>query len=597
MALGLFAFSLPLQLNSQVVVPDSSQLHERARKAQREFEFFHRDHLPHTAYLPQGRCDEYVGRLCLTGSDLSWNPSPEASTIVEAREVLLAKLAEVNETLPGDHWVFGQRIRYMGDMGRWEEAMAIAEECQHPRPWWCQALQGYVLHRAGKVVESLEAFSMALQGMTPERAEDWMDPGPLLDYPADRWMANPEGVSSSAALNWFWAMADPLFLTPGNEGLSEHYARRFAPALYQKTSITMGLPWGRAFEELLLRYGFVAGWERTPGPPGEAGLATVVQHRHPESRGHLPPFEALRHPAGLQEGDWVPQDEHPRNASAPIHAPLLALGQGQVTVLRRGGDLLILAAYGIPEDTVFTRRRGLPTESGSGQGRAGGDTVSRRRPLGEPLAQHDSRDTLAGLFILPTVGDPVPLSVIGRGGTGVLQLTAPPGSYLLSLEQWSPSERWGARIRLGIESEAIPPDVPHLSDLLLLAPSETPPAHLGEAIPLFLSSSRIPSGGRFTVAWEVNGLGGRAEPMTFRLSLEKGEGNFFHRTLESIGLFRKDPPLNISWKEEETSGWGHVFRAVEIELPPLKAGRYQLRLEMSLPNRSPVVASRPLFVF
>ena len=107
MALGLFAFSLPLQLNSQVVVPDSSQLHERARKAQRDFEFFHRDHLPHTAYLPQGRCDEYVGRLCLTGNDLTWNPSPEASTIVEAREVLLAELAEVNETLPGEHWVRG----------------------------------------------------------------------------------------------------------------------------------------------------------------------------------------------------------------------------------------------------------------------------------------------------------------------------------------------------------------------------------------------------------------------------------------------------------------------------------------------------------
>ena len=53
-------------------------------------------------------------------------------------------------------------------------------------------------------------------------------------------------------------------------------------------------------------------WERTwPGMQETAG-GSVVEHHHPESRGLLPPLEALEDPGGLPRGVWFPEDDRPR---------------------------------------------------------------------------------------------------------------------------------------------------------------------------------------------------------------------------------------------------------------------------------------------
>ncbi|MCJ7629360.1 MAG: hypothetical protein MUO50_13355, partial [Longimicrobiales bacterium] len=519
---SLLAVAGPLR--GQQFPPDSSELRQRARRAQEEFEATHRKLLPEGVGRWNDRCDEYVGRLCLTESDLQWEPAEEDVRVVSARASLLDALEFVGKQIPGDAWVLGQRIRYLGDTGRWEEAQELALGCRQQEGWWCKALNGYVLHRSGRVVEALDAFSLALAAMEPERAGKWTDPYPLLEYPGGGWLRNPGELSPDEAASRFWALADPLYLTPGNERLSEHYSRHFAPSLYDGSAHTMGLPWGRAFEQILLRYGFAAGWERIPERMERGDLRGVVEHHHPESRGLLPPFEALEDPAGLPEGVWTPQDHRPRTASSPVRAPLIAEGVAQTAVFRRDGNLLILAAYGIPTDTVLRRRRNR-TDSLSETGGTGGHVaVGLRRPLWESAPDGLSRDTLAGLFLLADTGSWAPLAAFGVGGEGVLQLSAPPGGYLLSLEQWNPSGRWGARVRHGVTAPSIPPDVPHISDLLLLTAGDGLPSSLSEATPRVRPSTEVMSGSRFTVAWEVYGLNRRREPLTFRISLVEEEG-------------------------------------------------------------------------
>jgi len=210
---------------------------------------------------------------------MGWEPAEEGSLVVSGREHLLGVLEEVGREVSGDRWVLGQRIRYLGDTGRWEEAVWLARGCIEDGDWWCDGLLGYVLHRSGMVVESLEAFSRALAAMDPEQAQEWTDPYPRLEYPGSRWLRNPGDLSPSEAVARFWTLADPLFLTQGNERLSEHYARHFAPTLFKGSALTMDLPWVRAFEQLLLRYGFVAGWEQLPGGMDGGGIRKVVQHR------------------------------------------------------------------------------------------------------------------------------------------------------------------------------------------------------------------------------------------------------------------------------------------------------------------------------
>ena len=585
----------PLGLTAEVVwdtlPPDSTRLLSQARRAQREFEDFHRSSLPLSSAFKRGGCDERVGRICLRHEEDAWEPRKEDSLVMAARETLLDTLKAIGRELPGDRWILGQRVQYLGLLGRWEEVMALHGDCQGGEPWWCPALLGYALHRSGQILEATDAFQRALDLMPPELARRWRDPAPLLDYSANRWVRNPLGMEESQANSLFWRMADPLFITPGNERLSEHFARHFAITLQSDAATTLDVSWGKGSEELLLRYGFAAGWERNKDPVGSSGEGTVIKHFHPESRGHLPPFEALEDPAGLPEDVWVSTDDPSRSASAPVLSPLLVNAVGQTAVLRRGGDLLVLAAYAIPTDSILQSRRGV------GIGLGGEDsTPGLQRLAWEPRVEGSPRDTLAGLFLMADTGGWAPLSVMGAGGTGILQLRAPPGGYLLSLEQWNPAGRWGARLRHGIRVDPVPPDVPTLSDLLLLESGSALPEGLAEAIPSMRSSSVLGADEAVTVGWEVYGLGLRREALTFRVSLVEEEGSLIRRAFKRLGLFQRSPVLTLSWSEGGAGESGPLFRAVDLELPALDPGRYVLRLELDIPYRGKVFSNRRIIV-
>ncbi|MFC1575128.1 hypothetical protein ACFL5A_00580 [Gemmatimonadota bacterium] len=591
--LGL-ALLFPLPTQGRQLPPDSLELLSQARQAQRGFERIHRSLLPPTEGKESGGCDERAGTLCFRfAGDSDWEPLPEDPLVSAARTALLDSLETIGASIPGDRWVLGQRIRYLGDVGRWEEALGLARECSVGEDRWCRALQGYVLHRSGNAVEALQAFEEALRGMDPEDAARWRDPYPLVDAAAGRWLRSPAGLSPAEALSRFWRLADPLFLTPGNERLTEHYARRFAASLYQGSSLTLGVPWGNSLAQILLRYGFPAGWDRATGRIGEIEPGSVLEHFHPESRGLLPPLEALENPSGLPEGVWLPLMDRPRSASAPVMAPLIVEGVGQTAVLRRGGNLLVAAAYGVPPDTASL---GLPPPVDPDWIGGEGEEDPPLRPLWEPTPLGLSSDTIAGLFLLEDESGWAPWASMGRGGEGVLQLQVPPGAYLLSLELWDPVGRWGSRIRHGIGAEAVPPDVPTLSELLLLHTGEDLPDSLPQGLQRMRASTTLSAGEPFALAWEVYGLGGRREPLTFRVSLLNEGGSLIRRALKRIGLFRRSPDLSLSWTEAGAETPGPLFRAVELELPPLDPGRYVLRLEMELPYRSKVVSIRRITV-
>jgi len=591
-SLTAFLLWIPTLSWAQTHTPDSTGLLREAREAQRVFEQLHRSRLHRSRDDGGGGCDEWVGRICLrwTGGE-GWTPTPEGPLVIAARDELFATLAEVASEIPGDLWVLGQRVRYLGHVGRWGEALELAEDCRGGEAWWCPALRGYVLHRSGQALEAEEAFEVALGSMRAREKARWRDPRELLDYPSTRWIRDPEGMSGAEAVERFWRLADPLFLTPGNERLTEHFSRLFGASLFTDAALTLGVPWGGSLEQLLVRYGFIAGWERGwPGPNEPAGGA-VVEHHHPESRGLLPPFEALEDPSGLPRGVWVPEDDHPQSASAPVLAPLLVEGMAQTAVLRRDGDLLVVAAFTVPPDTLLRQRRGA-REAGDGE------EPSQFLPLPwEITGGGGSSDTLSGLFLLADTGSWAPLGVLSRGGEGTLQLRAPPGGYLLSLELWHPADRWAARTRHGIRGEVVPPDVPSISDLLLFHPSERLPEDLAEAIPRMRAGTTVDGDELVTVGWEVYGLGRRREPLNFRLSLVEEEGSLIRRALKRIGLFNRAPALTLSWTEGGTDEFGPLFRAVNVELPPLKPGRYVLRLEMEIPNRSKVLSHRRITVY
>jgi hypothetical protein len=177
---------------------------------------------------------------------------------------------------------------------------------------------------------------------------------------------------------------------------------------------------------------------------------------------------------------------------------------------------------------------------------------------------------------------------------GTLQISAPAGDYLVSVEAWSPGEGTAARIRHGISFDTIPDDVATVSDLILLDVGDDLPQDVDVALRMMRPSTRLRPRERIAVGWELFGLGSRQEEVEFELSFyREGEGQgFFARIGGWLGLGGGEEPLQIGWEEPGPSEIGPWFRSVEITLPDLDPGLYVFRLEVSTPGREDLVRTR-----
>ncbi|HYS68621.1 MAG TPA: hypothetical protein VEM14_00150, partial [Gemmatimonadaceae bacterium] len=121
-----------------------------------------------------------VGRFC------EWHPNlkdydvpDEGKDIIRARRQLLRDLGKASDSLPGDDWIMGQRVRYLVESHD-SSAVDVARSCRATK-WWCDALLGLAQHVRGDFAGADSAFAAALEGMpTPMRCH-WNNLSPLLD--------------------------------------------------------------------------------------------------------------------------------------------------------------------------------------------------------------------------------------------------------------------------------------------------------------------------------------------------------------------------------------------------------------------------------
>ncbi|PYO05837.1 MAG: hypothetical protein DMD30_13545, partial [Gemmatimonadetes bacterium] len=157
-----------------------------------------------------------VGRFC------EWHPNvrdyvvpDEGKNIIRARTEFLRELEKASAAVPGDDWIMGQRIRYLTE-GHDTSAVSVARSCRATK-WWCDALLGLALHVAGDFAASDSAFARALDGMaTPMRCH-WLNLAPLLDDDIRDTYRKLSCAQRELIDARIWWLADPLFMTPGNE--------------------------------------------------------------------------------------------------------------------------------------------------------------------------------------------------------------------------------------------------------------------------------------------------------------------------------------------------------------------------------------------
>ncbi|MGH7567816.1 MAG: hypothetical protein ACREL9_02435 [Gemmatimonadales bacterium] len=548
-----------------------------ARAAQAAFERARRANLPLSWGRSGGsaRCDERIGRFCFWHDDgeATGDPPPEPPRIGQARARLIRTLDSTATLLPGDGWIAGQRVRYLVEDGRAAAALDVARACRASSPspgWWCDALAGFALHAAGDFAGAEAAFRAALDAMPAEKRCRWSDLTLLLDDAAAARYGRLGCAQRQPVEARAWWLARPLFLLPGNDRLTEHYARRTMARLWEDALSAYNLRWGDDQAEIMIRFGWPVRWSEERPEIGRSLERVIVGHQRTPGFHFLPSARAVNDPTTGDSDDWDLAAARPRERYAPFYATAFGTVTHQIARFRRGASWLVVAAYDLEGDTLFA---GRPIEAALALAQ---DT---REP---PVVQH----------------------LLRAPRRGVLVATASGSALLASVEILARADRRAARAR-SILRPAVAATRVSLSDLLVYDPPS--PAHppsssdsvsgdLDAVIPRVRGSLTVPAGRRLGLFWELYGVDPGGEVVTFDLAVTRTGGSWLRRATESLGLSAPRAPVRLQWREVPEWSGPAAGRALTLDLTGVTPGRYRIALTVLAAGQSPTTISRELLI-
>ncbi|MCG6957836.1 MAG: hypothetical protein LJF04_17740 [Gemmatimonadetes bacterium] len=585
---------------------DSSDLVKEAHDRQKGFEQFRESRIPvEHEDAPRHSCDQQIGHICIWfGGDEEADFPPELPQVDMARRELIGFLLSASHKVQ-DPWITGQLVQYLTEVPDYPTAERVARNCRLTSTWWCSALLGYVLHLEGRYVDAEKAFDAALPSLPKYERERWITPRYILNDDEKKDFEKAEAEGGAKVWNLFWKLSDPLYLVPGNDRLTDHFARWVQAENRRDAANPQALYWDDDFEATLIRYGRIIGWSRTFNPERamREGLSggkvhvvdtrEVLGHHSPGSRGYLFPERFLRSPSDIPPESWITAPRKAWTWYAPPYAPSFHGLDSQVGRFRRADSMLVVGAYEPetpPPEVADAAAATGDAAAATGDSAAASDSAAPP-PKPEPPVRGP---VLSGLFLVPVDGGD-PADVRGTEPEGVFTLKAKPGKYVSSLEVLDQAYKRAWRARQGVRQDPLVPGLVAVSDLMLLEPGASLPSSLDEAIPHMRRNVRIHQGEKFTVVWEVYGLDVK-DPAQVTLGFTKGLPGFLTRVGQFLGVLKPDRPVEISFSDTNPNAEQTLFRAVDLELPNLQPGEYTLHLRIDLPGREPSYTSRPIEV-
>jgi len=548
------AFALPSQPARAPV--DSESTLRSARRAQRIFESFRRQHLPVQYGQRGGRCDLQIGRFCFWYGDRKEDSVPEPPMIREARHRLLADLAEAATQLPGDPWIAGQRTRYLVEDGQASEAVAAARECRST-PWWCSALAGYALHAAARFEEADSAFSTALRTMPDDERCRWHDVAPLLAGDLRGRYERMSCEERAAFESHWWWLAAPLLSRPGNDRRTEHYARLTLAEITSTASTAYDERWDDDLREVLVRFGREVYWTQEPSPYVSNPKPFVAGHEREPAFHFVPSNDVVDAPAHATPADWRLNAERPEEWYSPAYADRFDRLDAQVAGFRRRDSCVAIAAYDASKDPTLTHQTARAT------------LVLARDDRSRVLTQRETH----------------------LDGPEVLSATVTCEPQLLSLEIVPVKARWVARLRYGMNFG----EPGGVSDLLLLEPFDSMPGDLSAVLNHVLPTTSVPAGGRLGLFWELHGMSPGGETVTTSLALRPRGGGWLRHTVEALGLAARRAAVELEWDEvlvPDSTDATIAHRAITLDLTGVPPGLYRIELIVTTRGRAPFTTSR-----
>lgn len=541
---------------------DSQSTRERLRRAQEDFERLRRRHLPRTLGYGGGPCDERIGRLCYwDDDDPDWQPQPEVSRVALARDTFLTLLDSAAARYPSDGWILGQRVRYLTEVERLDEATAAVERCRADA-WWCGVLSAFLAHLRQDFARADAQFAASLAAMPDTLRCAWTDLTEILDgglASAYRRASCADREAQNERIFW---LADPLYLVPGNERRSEHFARLVYDRLHDGTEIVSDMRWGEDNRELVLRYGWSEGWDQTRADP-VSGTPTIIGRRRRGGEHFIPPPDFVTSPAEIGWDSWSLDPERPRERYAARDITTFDTLGAQVAVFRRQDAVVVVAALAVPERQPDSAGTAPHAEVGLVATRDEGSGMLITR---DTVASHEARLTLR----MPAV------------------------PALLSVEALNRFDHVAARRRYWLETPQDPPGRFGVSDLLMLDRADLLPNTLDQAIALARTGTSFTQGDSINIFWELYGTAA-TEGRAVSLVVIKEDKGFLRRTAEWLGLADSDKPtIRLEWTDTAADHFRGYGRAVTLQLPEGQEGRFTIRLVATTPGGLSAVATKEI---
>lgn len=571
--MGIGTLLLILQTWSPTPIsPDSAEaLRDLAHRAEWSYEYLLRSLAPiRRGYYPSSqRCDEIVGRFCLTFSSGSTRPRPdttEASKVISARQQAVEMLRRAFSALPNDLVTVGPLLRYLIEDGRAEEAIAAARTFA----WassdsaWSELLLGYALHAAEDDSLAEVHFLRGLERL-PEAERREIESVAYLLEPRERSLYNRMSAEERAAYEEaLWRLANPLYLTPGNERYAEHLARHvWSRLLSVAPKVRRMHRWGKDLEQLTVRYGVPTSRERLLADHLLINTEeTMVEYFDPNQLAYLPEtlyYEGIP-PTPPPGSAWVLEKEKARSGYHPLTIRKLYPLEHQVSRFQVGADILLRIDASLALDS---------TAIGAAEAESGLFILDRKyRLVGEERGAIEIGDDTARFHY---------------------ETLHPPGDYVYSIELFEPETRLAGRARYSIE---LP--VPWVGQLALSDPLITEPLKGGpepedrgssrlkprpslilsneDTIGIYLEAYHLDQGADGSSRYQVELTIGRAEEPSLI-------ARAFGWLGRKIGLSRPAETPRLAW-EGVSTGSGPAILAVDLPLDDLEPGLYLIEIEV-----------------
>ncbi len=552
----LTTLTLLLQAAAATTPPVAdARVRRDASAAQARFERERRANLPREhggGYAT--RCDAQIGRYCYWYDSTQKNAVPEPTRITAARDKLLGVLAAGAAINPLDGWISGQRVRYLMEAGRGAEAIASAEACRAQR-WWCLALSGLALHAAERYADADAAFAGALREMPEQQRCAWLDLRKLAPNRLDSELGAADCRERAERADRLWLLSQPLWVIPGNDLRTEHFARLTMAEILERAENAHGLSWSSDSRELLLRYGWAEWYTRQETSPYSAsdGRPRVTGHDREPSYFFFPDLPSVRGPPRLTDESWQLRLAAAPTRYAPRHLNRLADLPHQLTRLSLGDSMRLVVVFS-PRDTALAK-----------------DSTSAR--------------------VLALIGDTVIAGSVSANGR-TATLVVPRRPLVMSVEVQGARSKRAARARYTVDPLSCVPMCTF--DLLLFRPRENADTTFERALERAIDELRHSVRDPLGIFWEVERATGMAEPVWVDLTITRSKVGRLRRLATRLHLGPAMSPVRLRWRMalegKRSSG------SVNVRLPELARGAHHVLLRIEPADGPPLRAEREIFL-